>query len=684
MQLFFLWLSSCAQASSSFVMIQVDGNADDPESKCGAVNYAYAIGKYEVSNSEYAAFLNAVARYADPFRLYSPLMTDHFWGGLVREVSEHGYTYRPKSGYANKPVTFVSWWDAVRYINWLHYGMPNTGRAEQGTTEGNSSVGAYDTSQASKATVLPVRNHDAAYFLPNCSEWIKAGFYDSKQRRYLNYAYPVTYPSAGPPGPMAIRSNFNQRKWAAEFPHLTDTGAYQQARSPAGTYDQAGNVMEWIEDSFGLSKMALGGSLFMGSQATERTYKDSEAPAEKLSSFGFRVAAIPRFQDIRLPVFSGSDFRVSDLKPVISASSTVHGSKYVKVGYANNLFDLRSGKGCVAYEYEMQESEITNQEWSDFLNSVARTSDPYGLFHIDMQRGIGGGIDRIFQSGRWIYRPKQGWYGRPVNYLSWFALARYANWMHYGKPKAESGPGVTEGNAHLGAYDTSRFGEFDGVAVVRDGLFRRNPGAKYFIPNDNEWFKAAYFDPELTGFLQYHRYPNRSNTPPSNQKEMLGSANYQIDTLGEGAPFYLADGDAFGRHGAFGFRHLGGNLWEWVEDWASVGGKACWRCSLPVKGLRGGSFNYVKLGLDARNLDPGDPREGYFVYGGRLARKTDGSNEEGFPACRYSQFQPMLVRAYSYLTDKRLWIAAGVLLSVLIAWYRYRVRRKNVRKISAI
>ena len=72
------------------------------------------------------------------------------------------------------------------------------------------------------------------------------------------------------------------------------------------------------------------------------------------------------------------------------------------------------------------------------------------------------------------------WANRPVNYVSFWDAARFANWLHNGQPTGPQGPGTTEG----GAYHD----------VGNQTLFGRNAGAKFFIPTENEWYKAAYHD----------------------------------------------------------------------------------------------------------------------------------------------------------------------------------------------
>ena len=106
-----------------------------PDRVCGAVDYAYNIGKYEVTNSQYTEFLNAVAT-TDPNDLYNTNMGSG-WndiGGITRGGSDGNYTYEARTNRGNRPVNYVSWYDTLRFANWLHNGQP-TGAQDASTTE---------------------------------------------------------------------------------------------------------------------------------------------------------------------------------------------------------------------------------------------------------------------------------------------------------------------------------------------------------------------------------------------------------------------------------------------------------------------------------------------------------------------------------------------------------------------
>ena len=99
----------------------------------GEVDYNYNIGTYDVTNNQYAAFLSAVATSNDPYGLWKSSMASDAEGGINRTGSGP-YSYAVKSGQGNQPVAEVSWYDAVRFVNWLTNGQP-IGVEGNGTTE---------------------------------------------------------------------------------------------------------------------------------------------------------------------------------------------------------------------------------------------------------------------------------------------------------------------------------------------------------------------------------------------------------------------------------------------------------------------------------------------------------------------------------------------------------------------
>src|SRR5690606_22641777 len=98
----------------------------------GAVASNFRIAVYEVSNDQYVEFLNAKGT-DDSLGLFNPSMTSDPRGGIVRSGLRPNYVYTSKPNMGDKPVNYVSWYDAVRFANWMHNG--------QG--DGDTESGAY-------------------------------------------------------------------------------------------------------------------------------------------------------------------------------------------------------------------------------------------------------------------------------------------------------------------------------------------------------------------------------------------------------------------------------------------------------------------------------------------------------------------------------------------------------------
>ena len=154
------------QQPAPFVEMVTVGNAGNvtDSTTYGAVPYEYSIGKYEVTLAQYAAFLNAVAA-TDTFGLYNASMaTDLNIAGIMRSSSEpYAYTV---IGDGARPVTYVNWFDAARFCNWLHNGRP-TGAQGAATTE----RGAYTMDGAVNGGLSITRNPGAKVWIPNEDEW---------------------------------------------------------------------------------------------------------------------------------------------------------------------------------------------------------------------------------------------------------------------------------------------------------------------------------------------------------------------------------------------------------------------------------------------------------------------------------------------------------------------------------
>lgn len=623
-----------------FVPIEHPGNVANKYGY-GALDYSFYIGKYEVSNAQYCDFLNCVAQEVDSNRLFSPLMQQHFLGGIIRVGGKGCYSYLCKPGYENRPIVGVTWMSAIRFINWLHYNADNIANEVPiaqwcAQTEGTNSQGAYDT-----RSVPCRRNKNALYWLPNRSEWEKAAYCDGNI-----WLYDSIQPNANCFGP--------ELGWNQPFPHIAQVGL---SEGPNGTFDQQGNAAEWIENSTadGVWKLALGGSLIRPKEYAYCGTVEGDDPNKSISTFGFRVCKSMDNCDSVATISTVISSTPPLQNPLPNRTLDKQGTIYVRISNPNNPGDpINQYKGSVPYEYDIARTELSNAQYCAFLNAVATVADPYNLFNKNMETGVCGGIMRVKDSVGVRYIPKSGWENKPIVYISFYDLARYANWMHYGCPNnGVSEIGTTEGTANQGAYDTS---DFELVCSGRKPAYKnfgvRNVGAKFWIPNENEWFKAAYYDPTLIGARKYYNYPTRSNDAPSQDK-----ANYVVDDeLAIGDPWFVADVDSYGCAASYyGTVQQGGNVWEWLESWqyGQIGNR----------GLRGGSWSYTAFGLNACNTDPGGINDRSYVFGGRLCKAVE---ESGW----YPVSKPLGLSLYEFvvlLSPKKIFFIMFIFVGMGIA-----------------
>ena len=280
----------------------------------GGVAYVYSIGVYEVTNSQYAEFLNAVATVGDLHYLYN---TDMGGGSLdVGGISRTGsgtegdpwvYTARPNRG--NRPVNYVTWYDALRFANWLHNGQP-TGAQDASTTED----GAYDMDLGAGV----VREPGALFVLPTEDEWYKAAYYKGSGMDAGYWDYPTGSDdpdpptSETPPGTDTTygSANYYDNDWVDSEYYTTEVGAYSTesppgtyvSAGPYGTFDQGGNIWEWNESEAMESGLrGLRGGSFgdpgYGADVLHASYRNAYDPTGEHCYIGFRVAEVTRSAD---------------------------------------------------------------------------------------------------------------------------------------------------------------------------------------------------------------------------------------------------------------------------------------------------------------------------------------------------------------------------------------------------
>lgn len=275
----------------------------------GSVGYTYNIGKYEVTAAQYCDFLNHKAQ-RDTYDLYNTAMADtrdNIWGcNIQRSGSRGSYTYSVAADWANKPVNYVSYWDACRFVNWLCNGQGN----------GDTETGAYTLRGQTGYDGRSIkRNPGWSWAVTSEDEWYKAAYYKGGGTDAGYWDYPTqsnTDPSnlLDNPTGSSNSATYLDTSYTIGSPYYrTDVGAHENSNSAYGTFDQGGNVYEWNEsivrqDVTYASRCLRGGSFERNASCLQASARIDSVPADSYR-IGFRVVqAVPEPSSI-LALLSG-------------------------------------------------------------------------------------------------------------------------------------------------------------------------------------------------------------------------------------------------------------------------------------------------------------------------------------------------------------------------------------------
>jgi sulfatase modifying factor 1 len=193
---------------------------------------------------------------------------------------------------------------------------------------------------------------------------------------------------------------------------------------------------------------------------------------------------------------------------------------FVMIGNPGNAADTADGDpittgvqryGAVAYTYKISQYEVT----------------------IAQMRASGAG------NGNETFWSALGT-NAPASRVTLYEAMKYCNWL-------------TSGDANNGAYKFSG-GVYESTdrasAVITYGKV-------YALPTEDEWYKAAYFKPDGSG---YSRYANGTSTVPAKASDVSTGWNY--DKALDPSKAWTVDKGTVEQNGTF---NMMGNVWEWME-----------------------------------------------------------------------------------------------------------------------
>jgi sulfatase modifying factor 1 len=372
--------------------------------------------------------------------------------------------------------------------------------------------------------------------------------------------------------------------------------------------------------------------------------------------------------------------------------------EFMSVGDPGNANDEPDSNGLafgrVDYNYKISKYEITFGQYVEFLNAVAKT-DPNGLFNPGMQDDkLLNGIARTGENGDYRYSLlSSASTNKPVSYVNFLDAVRFTNWINNGQGNAstETGAysittaelvgarrrnGITtyqakgrldlkvgdqvqmsgltgsgfearstirsvikrKGYTYIRVENNGRNGKATGTGTMTVIPATHDSGAKYWIPTENEWYKAAYYNPKLNnGKGGYYDWATQSDSTPGNTVgDAPNQANIRTSTRFANSGFLPKPDPLIGPNmltsvGSFtnsasyyGTFDQDGNVTEWNEsiyDFSSAFGDYNGSVNGP-RSKRGASFYNPDPGTASRD-DGLMPNDAGYAAGFRLASASD-------------------------------------------------------------
>ncbi len=254
-------------------------------------------------------------------------------------------------------------------------------------------------------------------------------------------------------------------------------------------------------------------------------------------------------------------------------------------GYGGQSIGSGFTTSNIGYNYRMGTYEITNDQWNKFKAEYGEvTGTPSSAYDSDP-----------YFTGANV----------PTNNVSWYEAAQFVNWLN-----ASTGHQVAYNFTGTQGTDDYTFASWTIEEAWGGANLYRHKDAYYFLPTEDEWVKAAYWN---GSHLQtYATKPGESLHQGDGEN---GNGWNYFDDNGYATNLLYPWNVGSGSEELNGTFDMMGNLWEWMESPDSDDNYGV----DSGRGLRGGFSYSVDYYLSSSLRDGYYPYDGDYGIGFRVA-----------------------------------------------------------------
>ena len=251
---------------------------------------------------------------------------------------------------------------------------------------------------------------------------------------------------------------------------------------------------------------------------------------------------------------------------------------FVDIGNAGNAADTTT-YGAVPYEYRMGKNEISQLQ-------ITKATQ-IGMAHVS--------------AGAWTG-------SQPAADITWYEAAAFVNFLNTNSGRTAAYNLTFSGSWSMAVWSSEQAWTAGGTNLYR------NKDAFYFLPSENEWYKAAYYNAAGTN---YFLYPTGSDTAPT----AVASGTNASSAVYNNATPVPATVNSAGGLSPYGTMGQGGNVWEWNES-AFNGTNSS---SSEFRAIRGGYWGATEGGVRSSYRFDLGPADGGNDLGFRVASVPEPS-----------------------------------------------------------